>query len=157
MTNTPPAKNQSQSSADAGERTVEVRVLLPGALVRRMDINRALVGQTRQAFLQLALQRHLELYSHLILDLSPEGKGGVGVQIAGKDEPRRALPRRSVAEPDPDPSGTGGGARRTPRARPLAGSLRTGAAGARDGPAVGCGLSSRRFFSDRPRAVRFIQ
>ena len=127
MTNTPPAKNQSQSSADAGERTVEVRVLLPGALVRRMDINRALVGQTREAFLQFALQRHLELYSHLMLDLSPEGKGGV--QIAGKDEPRRALPRRSVAEPDPDPSGTGGGAASDAAGAPAGGEPSDGSRG----------------------------
>ena len=109
MMKTTPVETQSHPSVDDRERMVEVRVLLPGDVVRRMDIYRTLVGQTRQAFVQLALQRHLELYSHLMLDLAPGGKGGVGIQIAGKDEPRRALPRRSAAGAGAEPASADAG------------------------------------------------
>ena len=118
MTKPTSVETQSTPSVDKRVRMVEVRVLLPGDVVRRMDIYRTLVGQTRQAFLQLALQRHLELYSHLVLDLTPGGKGGVGIQVAGKDEPRHALPRRSAdgagAEPLPADAGDAADAAATP-------------------------------------------
>ena len=60
MTKKTSVETQSHPSVDDRERMVEVRVLLPGDVVRRMDINRTLVGQTRQAFVQLARAEHGE-------------------------------------------------------------------------------------------------
>ena len=107
MTSKQGGETPPKPSPDGGRRMIEIRVLVPDDVVRKMDIYRTLVGQTKQTFVRLALQRHLELYSHLMLDLSPEGQGGVGFQIVGKDVPRRALPRRAAG--DAGDGGDGGG------------------------------------------------
>ena len=99
-----PARPETPSKPSSPAPTVEVRVLLPKDVVRRMDISRALVGQTRHAFISLAVERHLEHYGHMVLDLAPEGKSGVAVTLAGKDEPRHALTRRGSGGSTGDPA-----------------------------------------------------
>ena len=124
-----PPQPEAASQASAGSPskpsspapTVEVRVLLPGDVVRRMDISRALVGQTRHAFISLAVERHLEHYGHMVLDLAPEGKRGVAVTLAGKDEPRHALPRRGRGDEAAGSRARTGGPADSPPAGPAAG------------------------------------
>ena len=133
MTTKPPAADPPQSEAasqasaaspskpSSPASTVEVRVLLPADVVRRMDISRALVGQTRHAFISLAVERHLEHYGHMVLDLAPEGKSGVAVTLAGKDEPRHALPRRGRGDEAAGSPARPGGPADSPPAGPAAG------------------------------------
>ena len=114
MTTAQSSKEEPRAGAQAGGKVqaVELRVLVPEPVMRTMDINRTLVGQTRQAFVVAALQRHLELYSHLMLDISPQGRQGVGIHVGDPAEPRRTMADAigpPPADPDEDPAPGGSG------------------------------------------------